>query len=117
MEYKSLDVGTLTEYTAANDQGDGNVAIKTFKSLMLKELFETGESRRMDTKLVKRALGRMAALHGARQLKDLFIPGFELHKYPNTKSRYSISISGHWRITFDWDNNEAYNVDLSQPHG
>lgn len=91
--------------------------IKTFKSAALKELFETGTSRRIDTKLTKRCLGRLQALNATRDLRALYLPGFELHKYQNFASRYSISVSGPWRITFDWINNEAYNVDLVQPHG
>jgi proteic killer suppression protein len=91
--------------------------IKTFKSAALKELFETGASRRVDTKLTKRCLGRLAALHAATDLRPLYLPGYELHPWPNVRNKWSISVSGPWRITFFWLNKEAYDVDLENPHG
>jgi len=92
--------------------------IKTFKSPVLKELFETGASRRVDTKLAKRCIERMTALHTCRgDLRAINRPGWELHPWGGYKTKWSISVSGPWRITFDWINKEAYNVDLEQPHG
>lgn len=91
--------------------------IRTWKNAELQQLFETGSSRRIDTKLQKRCIGRLDALNRTNNLRKLFLPGYELHKYPNFRSRYSISVTGHWRILFDWHNGDAYNVDLVQPHG
>lgn len=91
--------------------------IKSFKSRELRELFETGRSRRVDQKLHKRALDRLAALDAAKDLRDLNLPGFELHQWKGAFRPWSISISGQWRILFDWQNGDAYNVDLAQPHG
>lgn len=91
--------------------------IKTFKSADLRDLFETGKARRIDTKLQKRILQRLNALNAASDLRALYLPGFELHKWePANLNKWSISVSGHWRITFNWFNNEAHNVDLEQPH-
>lgn len=91
--------------------------IKTWKSAALKELFETGKARKIDTKLQKRCIARLAALNAARGLPDLHLPGYELHKWAGGwENKWSISVSGHWRITFDWHNGEAHNVDLEQPH-
>lgn len=90
--------------------------IKTFKSRELRELFETGRSRRLDTKLQKRSIERLAALNAAGDIRDLNIHGFELHPWKGWKNKWSISVSGHWRITFAWTNGDAYDVDLEQPH-
>jgi toxin HigB-1 len=91
--------------------------ITSWKSAALRELFETGHSRRVDQKLQKRALARLEALNRAKDLRDLHLPGYELHKWEGYTARWSISVSGHWRILFDWINGEARNVDLAQPHG
>lgn len=90
--------------------------IRTFKSAALKELFETGTSRRIDTKLAKRAIQRLTDLNATRDLRALYRPGYELHKWKGYDNKWSISVSGPWRITFTWTNNEAYDVDLEQPH-
>jgi len=90
--------------------------IKSWKSAALKELLETGVARRMDSTLQKRSLARLTALNAAKDLRELHLPGYELHKWKGFDTKWSISVSGHWRITFDWINGEAYNVDLEQPH-
>jgi proteic killer suppression protein len=90
--------------------------IKSWKHKDLKEFFETGKARRIDTKLQKRALARLTALNSAKDLRELNLPGYELHRWSGYETKVSISVSGHWRITFDWINGEAYNVDLEQPH-
>lgn len=90
--------------------------ITSWANRHLKELYETGRSRRIDTKLQKRALERLETLNRATDLRQLFLPGYELHKWEGYTTRWSISVSGHWRILFDWINGEARNVDLKQPH-
>jgi proteic killer suppression protein len=90
--------------------------ITSWKSAALRELFETGSSRRVDQKLQKRCLGRLEVLNRAKDLRELHLPGFELHKWAGFQTRWSISVSGQWRILFDWINGEARDVDLAQPH-
>jgi proteic killer suppression protein len=59
----------------------------------------------------------LAALNAAKDLRELYLPGYELHKWSvDYVTKWSISVSGHWRITFDWIKGDAYNVDLEQPH-
>jgi proteic killer suppression protein len=91
--------------------------ITSWKSQALRELFETGSSRRVDTKLQKRALARLAALNATKDLRQLYLPGYELHKWGGHTDRWSISISGPWRITFTWVKGEARDVDIENPHG
>lgn len=93
------------------------MAIRTFKSADLRELFETGQSRRIDQNLRRRVLQRLEALDNAADLRELFRSGFELHKYQGSDNKWSISVSGPWRILFNWINGGAYDVELVQPHG
>lgn len=90
--------------------------ITSWKSAELRELYETGSARRIDQKLHKRCRVRLDALNRAKDLRELHQPGYELHKWEGYSTRWSISVSGHWRILFDWINGEARNVDLAQPH-
>lgn len=93
------------------------MTIRSFKSDDLREFFETGQSRRIDTKLQKRVLQRLEALHNANDLRDLYRSSYELHKYEGFTNKWSISVSGPWRILFNWINGEAHDVELEQPHG
>lgn len=91
--------------------------IKSWKNPHLRELFETGASRRIDTRLHKRCIARLTALNGTTDIRTLYLPGYELHKWEGaSKTKWSISVSGPWRITFEWIKGEAYDVDLEQPH-
>jgi proteic killer suppression protein len=91
--------------------------IRTWRNRHLKELFETGFSRRIDQKLQNRCLERLRALNAATDLRQLNVTGYELHRWKGANRPWSISVSGPWRILFDWQDGDAYNVDLAQPHG
>jgi proteic killer suppression protein len=92
--------------------------IKSFKNRDLEELFTKGKARKISQDLHKRCIHRLTILNSTTDLRSLQgFSGFELHKYPNFDARWSISVSGAWRITFDWIKGDAYNVDLDQPHG
>ena len=90
--------------------------IRSWKNQDLKRLYDTGRARRIDTKLHKRCIARLTMLDNAADLRELHLPGYELHKWKGYTTKWSISVSGHWRITFDWIKGEAHNVDLEQPH-
>lgn len=91
--------------------------IKTYKSKGLKELFETGRSSRIDAQFQARCIERLDVLNRATDLRALNLPGYNLHALKQFKPlRYSIWISGAWRITFEWDKGDAYRVDFEQYH-
>ncbi len=90
--------------------------IKSFKHRGLAELFELGQSRRLREDLQSRSLRRLEALDQAESLTDLNVPGFNFHGLRGTPKRYSIHVNGPWCITFEWENGEAFRVDLNQYH-
>ena len=91
--------------------------IKTWKHKGLKELFETGHSRRVRPDLLKRALLALDALEAASKPSDLDVPGFSFHPLRGQRpTRYSIHINGPWCITFEFKDGEAHRVNLEQYH-
>jgi len=90
--------------------------IRSFKHRGLKELFETGRSRRVRSDLQDRALRRLDVIDNAGGLDQLNIPGFNFHRLRGRPVRYSIHINGPFCITFEWDDGEAIKVDLEQYH-
>lgn len=83
----------------------------------LRELFETGRSKRVRQDLQKRCVQIMDALHNAKELRDLTLPGLRLH--PDSRHRpprWRVDVNGPWRITFEWNDGEASKVDLVQDH-
>ena len=91
--------------------------IQTFGHKGLKELFETGKSRRVRQDLTKRCMQILDALHNAKTLDELKLPGLRLHPDSRYKPvRWRVDINGPWRITFEWKDGDAFKVDLVQDH-
>ena len=59
----------------------------------------------------KRLRLMLSALDTAIAIDDMNIPGFDLHPLKGSrKSIWSISISGNWRVTFKFEDGNAYIV-------
>ncbi len=83
----------------------------------LRELFEKGRSAKVRQDLAKRCIQILDVLHRAEKLDDLRLPGLRLH--PDSRYRpvrWRVDVNGPWRIAFEWENGEAYKVDLVQDH-
>jgi proteic killer suppression protein len=90
--------------------------IGSFKSRPLKKLFETGASARIAPALRKRIRIRLDAVEAATSLAELNQPGFNFHPLHGKPKRYSIHVNGPWTITFEWQEGQAFRVDLEQYH-
>jgi proteic killer suppression protein len=90
--------------------------IGSFRHKGLKELFETGKSRRIAPGLLNRIRLRLDAIHAAGDLAELSQPGFDFHPLRGKPKRYSIHVNGPVCITFAWKKGEALLLDLEQYH-
>jgi toxin HigB-1 len=84
--------------------------IRTFRHAGLRELFETGRTRRVR----RRALSRLKVLDDAAGPGDLTIPNFNFHRLQPL--RYSLHVNGPWGVIFEWDDGDAVRVDLERYH-
>ena len=68
--------------------------------------------------LIQSARRKIAALARATSLADLGnIPGYQLEKLSgNRKGQYSIRINKQFRICFEWDGEDAFNVEIVDYH-
>ena len=92
--------------------------IKTFADKHTRELFETGQSKRLPADLLKRAIRRLEYVDLAVRLDDLRIPpSNRLHALKDDRQgQYSISINDQWRICFRFINGDAYDVEITDYH-
>ncbi len=91
--------------------------IKTYRHNGLKELIETRKTARIDAKFHARCLAFLDILNRATDLRDINLPGYRLHQLKQFKPvRHSVTITGAWRITLEWDKGDAYRVDFEQYH-
>lgn len=70
----------------------------------------------MRSDLQSRSLRRLDALDQAKSLGELNVPGFNFHGLQGMPKRYSLHINGPWCITFEWEDGDAFKVDLDQYH-
>ena len=89
--------------------------IKSFRNKGLKEVFETGRSKRVRADQLIRIADRLEVLDRASTIKNIDVPGFRLHRLKGA-DRWAIAVNGPWRITFGWDDQNVTDVDLEQYH-
>lgn len=90
--------------------------IGSFRSKALRDLFVAEDPRGLRPDLVERARARLQALHRAKTIDDLRVPGWRLHALHSRPVRFALAVNGPWRITFEWRYGEALRVDLEQYH-
>ena len=60
---------------------------------------------------------QLAALDTAQRVEDMNIPGFRLHSLKGReRGRWSIWVSGNWRLTFEFRDGDAYVLDYEDYH-
>ncbi len=59
----------------------------------------------------------LAALDTAATIKDMDIPGFRFHPLKGErKGSWSITVSGNWRVTFEFRDGNAYIINYEDYH-
>jgi proteic killer suppression protein len=91
--------------------------IASWRSRALKRFFEKGDDRgiRPDWRLKLEIL--LDALDVAEAPEDLNTIGAGFHRLKGKPTRWAVSVSPNWRLTFGWDGEDAVDVDLEDYHG
>lgn len=91
--------------------------IKSFRHKGLRIFFQSGSVAGIRPHHAKRLRMRLAALDTAKTISDMDIPGFKLHPLKGArKGRWSIWVSGNWRLTFAFRDGDALAVDYEDYH-
>ena len=91
--------------------------IRTFKHKGLQKFYETGSKRGIQAEHGRRLRMQLAALDTARSIEDLDIPGYRLHRLKgDRKDLWSITVSGNWRVTFEFFEGNVYIVNYEDYH-
>jgi proteic killer suppression protein len=92
--------------------------IQSFKCKETEKIFETGFSRKFPTSILKTAVIRLAMLNRSVKLDDLKIPpSNRLEKLSGDREgQYSIRINDKYRVCFEWQENNAYDVEIVDYH-
>ena len=91
--------------------------IKSFRHKGLKRFHQAGTTSGIQPAHGKRLRMQLAALETAVVIDDMDIPGFRLHRLKGRETgRWSIVVSGNWRLTFEFRDGNAYILDYEDYH-
>ena len=91
--------------------------IKSIKHKGLSKFHKTGNTSGIQSKHAKRLRLQLTILEAAVRKDDLNRPGFNLHQLKGeNKDRYAISVSGNWRLTFEFRDGDVYVLDYEDYH-
>ena len=91
--------------------------IASFRHKGLKKYFESGSLAGIQPVHAKRLRMQLTALDTAHSIDDMDIPGFRLHSLKGSdKERWSIWVNGNWRITFEFQDGNAFVLDYEDYH-
>ena len=91
--------------------------ITTFRHKGLRKYFESGSLAGIQPAHANRLKMQLAALDTAQIIEDMDIPGFRLHPLKGSeRGRWSIWVNGNWRVTFEFENGNAFILDYEVYH-
>jgi proteic killer suppression protein len=87
-----------------------------FRHKGLAELYRTGKTRRIGADHIGRCVRVLQLLDVAGQPEDMNIAGFRFHRLQCNPKRWSVRVTGNYRITFGWSGENALDVDFEDYH-
>ncbi|MCH8837129.1 MAG: type II toxin-antitoxin system RelE/ParE family toxin [Candidatus Marinimicrobia bacterium] len=91
--------------------------IQSFRHKGLKRLFETGSVSGIQSGHQKKLRMQLSALDTAQGIGDMDISGFRLHPLKGKqKGLWAIDVSGNWRVTFGFQEGNAYGINYEDYH-
>lgn len=91
--------------------------ITSFRHKGLRKYYESGSLAGIQPAHANRLKMQLAALDTAQVIEDMDIPGFRLHPLKGSeRGRWSIWVNGNWRVTFEFENGNAFVLDYEDYH-
>jgi len=91
--------------------------IRSFRHKGLEDFYCEGSKKRIQPQHADK-LGRiLERLDSAEDIQDLNYPGSGLHLLePKKQGRWAVKVSGNWRITFNFEQGGAWDIDYEDYH-
>jgi len=90
--------------------------IGEFRHKGLEELYRTGTTRRIGPDHCRKCIRILQLLEVADTPEEMNIAGLHLHGLQGRPKRWSVRITGNYRITFGWAGKTATDVDFEDYH-
>jgi len=97
--------------------GYNSAVIRAFRHKGLMTFFATGAKSGIRPEHEVRLRLILGRLQAATLPWDMDLPGLRFHPLKGrAKGRFSVSVSGNWRVTFGFSGNDAVDVDYEDYH-
>ena len=90
--------------------------ISGFRHKGLEEIYVTGKTRRIGAEYIRKCVRVLQLLETAKLPADMNIGGYRFHSLHGRPPRWSVRVSGNYRITFGWSGENAVDVDFEDYH-
>ena len=90
--------------------------IAGFRHRGLEEIYLTGSTRRIGPDHIRKCARILQLLDVADQPEDLNIAGLHFHGLQGKPKRWSVRVSGNYRVTFGWSGKNAADVNYEDYH-
>ena len=88
-----------------------------FKHRGLQLFFTKGSYKGIPVQFASRIERILDRLDSSMSLNDMNLPGYRFHELKGRrKGVYAVSVSGNWRISFEFKDSDAVNVNLEDYH-
>jgi proteic killer suppression protein len=93
------------------------IVIKSFSHKGLEDFFYDGTKKGIQAKHAEKLADILDRLDAAVSIEDMNFPGSNLHPLrPKKKGRWAVKVSGNWRVTFQFREGDAHEVDYEDYH-
>jgi len=82
----------------------------------LEEIYLAGKTRRIGAEHVRKCVRILQSLEVAAQTEDVNVTGYGFHRLHGNPRRWSVRVTGNYRITFGWSGENAHDVDFEDYH-
>ncbi len=91
--------------------------IQRFRHKGLERLFATGDTSGVNAQFAAKLRRMLILLDKAKDPSALDMPGYRLHQLKgDRRGQWAASVSGNWRLIFEFDGEHATNVELIDYH-
>jgi len=91
--------------------------ITSFKHKGLELFFTKGSYKGIPAQYGARIERMLDRLDASKQANDMDLPGYRFHALRGErKAEFAVSVTGNWRVTFEFDGENAIHVNLEDYH-
>ena len=91
--------------------------IRSFSHKGIEKFFRQGSKSGIQAAHLAKLSRQLARLNLARDIVDMNVPGWKLHKLKGSLSgHWAVSVSGNWRLVFKLIDGDALDVDYNDYH-